>query len=51
MAYNLERTEQIRRWLAHIPDVQEKKMFGSIDFMVNGKLRIGVGDMRITKCS
>jgi len=44
MAYNEKRTQQVRELLAHIPDVQEKKMFGSIGFIVNGKLCIGVGD-------
>jgi TfoX/Sxy family transcriptional regulator of competence genes len=44
MAYNQKRTEQVRQALSHIPDVQEKKMFGSIGFIVNGKLCIGVGD-------
>lgn len=44
MAYNLEHTEQVRHRLAHIPDIAEKKMFGSIGFIVNGKLSIGVGD-------
>ena len=44
MAYNLKRTEQVRKMLAHIPDVEEKKMFGSVGFMVNRKLCIGVGD-------
>lgn len=44
MAYNLERTQQVRERLAHIPNVEEKKMFGSIGFIVNGKLCIGVGD-------
>lgn len=44
MAYNLELTEKVRRKLAHIVDVSERKMFGSIGFMVNGKLCIGVGD-------
>ena len=44
MAYNLKRTEQVRERLVHIPDVAEKKMFGSIGFIVNGKLCIGVGD-------
>jgi TfoX/Sxy family transcriptional regulator of competence genes len=44
MAYNPKRTDQIRQRLAHIPDVDERKMFGSIGFMVNGKLCIGVGD-------
>lgn len=40
----MERTEQVRHLLAHIPDVEERKMFGSIGFIVNGKLCIGVGD-------
>lgn len=44
MAYNLERTDQVRQRLAHIDDVTEKKMFGSVGFIVNGKLCIGVGD-------
>lgn len=44
MAYNQKRTEQVRQALAHIPDVRERKMFGSIGFIVNGKLCIGVGD-------
>lgn len=44
MAYNHELTEQVRQALADIPDVKEKKMFGSIAFMVNGKLCVGVGD-------
>jgi TfoX/Sxy family transcriptional regulator of competence genes len=44
MAYNIERTEQVRHRLAHIPDVEERKMFGSVGFIVNGKLCIGVGD-------
>lgn len=44
MAYNELRTEQIRRLLANLPNVTEKKMFGSVGFMVNGKLCLGVGD-------
>jgi TfoX/Sxy family transcriptional regulator of competence genes len=44
MAYNLERTKQVRQRLAHIANVEEKKMFGSVGFIVNGKLCIGVGD-------
>jgi TfoX/Sxy family transcriptional regulator of competence genes len=44
MAYNQKRTEQVRQALADIPNVQEKKMFGSIGFIVNGKLCIGIGD-------
>jgi TfoX/Sxy family transcriptional regulator of competence genes len=44
MAYNLERTQKVRERLAHIANVEERKMFGSIGFIVNGKLCIGVGD-------
>jgi len=44
MAYNQARTDVVRALLATTPNVTEKKMFGSIGFMVNGKLCIGVGD-------
>jgi TfoX/Sxy family transcriptional regulator of competence genes len=44
MAYNEALTQQVRELLAHIPDVEEKKMFGGIGFMVNGKLALGVGN-------
>jgi len=44
MAYSKELAQRVRKLLAHIPDVQEKKMFGSIGFMVNNKLCIGVGE-------
>jgi TfoX/Sxy family transcriptional regulator of competence genes len=44
MAYNEELTQRVRELFAHIPDVREKKMFGSIGFIVNGKLCMGVGD-------
>lgn len=44
MAYNEQRTQQVRELLADIPDVRERKMFGSIGFIVHGKLCIGVGD-------
>lgn len=44
MAYNLARTELVRQLIGPLPDVRERKMFGSIGFIVNGKLCIGVGD-------
>lgn len=44
MAYNEALTQRVRELLAYLPDVQERKMFGSVGFMVNGKLCIGVGD-------
>lgn len=43
MAYNPELTERVREALKHLANVEEKKMFGSIGFMVNGKLCLGVG--------
>lgn len=44
MAYNEELTQRVRELLANTPNVTEKKMFGSMGFMVNGKLCLGVGD-------
>jgi len=44
VAYNEPLTWSVRELLAHLPDVEEKKMFGSIGFMVNGKLCLGVGE-------
>lgn len=44
MAYNEALTQRIRELLAHIPDVQERKMFGSIGFIIHDKLCLGVGD-------
>ncbi len=47
MAYNEKLAGKIREALAHFPIVKEKKMFGSLAFMVNGKLCITVGKDRI----
>jgi TfoX/Sxy family transcriptional regulator of competence genes len=44
MAYNEKLTQRVRELLAHTPNVEEKKMFGSVGFIINGKLCIGVGD-------
>ncbi len=44
MAYDEALTQRVRELLGHLPDVEEKKMFGSIGFMVNGKLCLGVGN-------
>ena len=44
MADNPELTERVRQALTHVSDVREQRMFGSVAFMVNGKLCIGVGD-------
>jgi TfoX/Sxy family transcriptional regulator of competence genes len=39
--------DRVRSALSHLDDVQEKKMFGSIAFMVNGKMCITAGKGRI----
>lgn len=44
MPYLEEYADRVRATLANIPDVREQKMFGSLGFMVNGHLTIGVGD-------
>jgi len=44
MSYNHDLTERVRQALAQVQQVEEKPMFGSIGFMVNGKLCLGVGD-------
>ena len=42
MAYNLELADSIRNYLQLFPDLKiaEKKMFGGLAFMVNGKMCI-----------
>lgn len=43
MAYNEKLANRIREALAHLPDVEEKKMFHGMTFMVNGKMCMCVG--------
>lgn len=43
MAYDKEVTERVRKELAHVPNVEEKKMYGGIVFMVNDKMCVTVG--------
>ncbi len=47
MAYNEKLATKIRRALAHLPGAEEKKMFGGLAFMINGKMCITVGKDRI----
>lgn len=42
MAYNESISNRIREALAEVPDVEEKRMFGGICYMVAGKMCIGV---------
>jgi hypothetical protein len=39
----------VRPALAKIPDVQEKKMFGALMFILNGKMCISVGKERMCR--
>jgi TfoX/Sxy family transcriptional regulator of competence genes len=47
MAYNEKLTNRLREALADIRNVEEKRMFSGITFMVNGKMCISAGDDRI----
>lgn len=47
MAENEKLTALIRQALADIPNVEEKKMFRGVTFMVDGKMCISAGDIRI----
>lgn len=42
MAYNEEIADRIRKALAGTKKLVEKKMFGGIAFMINGKMCVGV---------
>ena len=44
MAYNEKLANRVREALADLPDVEEKKMFRGVTFMVNGKMCVSVGD-------
>ena len=49
MAYNTKVAERIREYLADLPDlkIEEKKMFGGLAFMVNGKMCVNVSGERL----
>jgi TfoX/Sxy family transcriptional regulator of competence genes len=47
MAYNEKLTARIREALAHLPKVEEKRMFRGVTFMVNDKMCISAGDNKI----
>jgi TfoX/Sxy family transcriptional regulator of competence genes len=42
MPYNEKLADRIREALAHLPKVEEKKMFRGLTFMVNGKMCVCV---------
>lgn len=47
MAYSESLAQRMRQALAAVPQVAEKKMFGGLAFMVNGKMCLTVGAGRI----
>lgn len=49
MAYDTDLATRVRAYLADIPTIEiaEKKMFGGLAFMVNGKMCINVSDNRL----
>lgn len=46
MAYNNDLAHRVREYLSELEgfQVEEKKMFGGLAFMVNGKMCVNVGD-------
>lgn len=44
MAYNIELANQVRERLTKVPDIEieEKKMFSGLSFLVNGKMCINI---------
>lgn len=47
MAYSESLAQRMRQALAHLPDITERKMFGGLAFMINGKMCLTVGPERI----
>lgn len=47
MAYSKILADSIRQALAGVPNVEEKKMFGGLAFMVGGKMCVTAGTGRI----
>ena len=47
MTLNENLTRRVRAALSGVPDVREKRMFGGIGFMVNGKFCVSVHGPRI----
>ena len=47
MAYSEVLAGRIRKVLEHVPNVEEKKMFGCLAFMVNDKMCLSAGPRRM----
>ena len=42
MPFSEKLSDRIREALMHLPQVEEKHMFGGVCYMVNGKMCVGV---------
>lgn len=44
MAYNTELADRVREWLSEVDgiEIEEKRMFGGLAFLVNGKMCINI---------
>lgn len=47
MAYNEKLANKVREALVQVPNIEEKKMFSGITFMVDGKMCISIGNDRM----
>lgn len=47
MAFSEKIAQRIRNSLEHLADVEEKKMFGNLAFLVNGKMCLTAGPERM----
>lgn len=47
MAYNELLADKIRQKLSHLPSVEEKRMFGGLAFMVDGKMCVTANSDRM----
>lgn len=47
MAYDEQLAQRVREALSDVKNVEEKKMFGGLAFLVNDKMCINVGDDRL----
>jgi TfoX/Sxy family transcriptional regulator of competence genes len=47
MAYSKHLARRIRKSLEHLSNVEEKQMFGSLAFMLNGKICLTAGPKRM----
>lgn len=49
MSYSEELVKRVSTVLAHLKQVEKKKMFGGLTFMVNGKMCVGMMSLSMEK--